>query len=217
MDNEEQKDPLQTEIEWTISCIRAKFESAKKAKNTNKWTQFCGKCFQVEKEKPLSNKDGELITCQGKCYRSFHVGCIDEKNKEKKFICDECKTESYSCLVCNIADDKVFKCSSDECHRHYHAACLRPFTLSHILSDEMFECPAHMCGTCLRPLARNQATVCTLCPISYHHGPCVPPGLPLPAPFTMVCCRHFVSHKHANNDRCKICFLGGSLVCCVCD
>ena len=78
----------------------------------------------------LESEDGSsLILCDGPCKRSFHLGCLDKKNKitEGDWFCNECKVGRHVCFVCKESGDdwtEVAKCSMSNCGKYYHYDCL---------------------------------------------------------------------------------------------
>jgi len=104
-------------------------KAAKKPKNDdeeepdkNDWV--CSVCSFLESEDGSS-----LILCDGPCKRSFHLGCLDKKNKigEGDWYCNECKEGRHICFVCKESGDdwtQVTKCSMANCGKYYHSECL---------------------------------------------------------------------------------------------
>ncbi|KAK9831870.1 hypothetical protein WJX81_004201 [Elliptochloris bilobata] len=147
---------------------------------------FCARC----------NDGGELLECDGVCLRSFHVGCLQPRERpspsappERAWFCQECRAGIGVCTVCKLpgeAGRDVFKCRLGSCGHFYHRQCLQdiqPQFASRVLrgsmdgtNDVAFTCPAHFCHTCNVSGDSRQLMRCWCCPTSYHTR-CLPLGV----------------------------------------
>ncbi|GMJ05057.1 ENHANCED DOWNY MILDEW 2 [Hibiscus trionum] len=121
---------------------------------------------------------GNIICCEGKCFRSFHT-TVDEESaceslgltlKQVKelgtFLCKNCEYNQHQCFACGKlgSSDKssgaeVFRCGNATCGRFYHPHCV--VKLLHkgdkvaaeehgkkISEGDFFTCPTHKCHVC---------------------------------------------------------------------
>ena len=69
---------------------------------------------------------GVLLCCDGICYRSFHLACLNlEQAPEGEFLCELCKANVYSgeqcCDSCGIQGLISVQC---KCGKNFHADCI---------------------------------------------------------------------------------------------
>lgn len=91
----------------------------------NDW--LCATCGMYE-----DALGSELLLCDGVCKRSFHNGCLSDKEKSRiddaLWYCDDCTEGMHKCLVCGKKgrdNFEVTKCKRDNCGQHYHLNCLQ--------------------------------------------------------------------------------------------
>lgn len=104
------------------SAKRAKADDEEEV-DRNDW--LCSVCSFLESEDGSS-----LILCDGPCKRSFHLGCLEKKNKtppEGDWYCQECRDGRHICFMCKEDGEdwnQVTKCSMMNCGKYYHYECL---------------------------------------------------------------------------------------------
>lgn len=60
-------------------------------------TSICSYCFKEE-----SNAPGmQLVKCEGRCERSYHVCCIGLKSAPSKWKCYDCTNKQHECMICH--------------------------------------------------------------------------------------------------------------------
>ncbi|KAL5581737.1 hypothetical protein UlMin_014179 [Ulmus minor] len=93
----------------------------------------------------ICDNGGEILTCQGRCMRSFHatkdagadtlcesLGYDDAQVKAiPTFICKNCKHQQHQCFACgklgssnDSFDAEVFPCASATCGHFFHPECV---------------------------------------------------------------------------------------------
>ncbi|NXK10632.1 NSD2 methyltransferase, partial [Herpetotheres cachinnans] len=173
----------------------------------------------------LCEKTGDLLLCEGLCYRAFHVSCLGLSGRPAgKFICSECV---HTCFVCKERKADVKRCVVSHCGKFYHEACVKKFHLT-VFENRGFRCPLHSCLSChvsnpLHPrISKGRKMMrCVRCPVAYHAGDvCIAAGCAVIASNSIVCTNHFTAmkgkshHAHVNVSWCFVCSKGGSLLCC---
>ncbi|PWA72373.1 zinc finger, PHD-type [Artemisia annua] len=104
------------------------------------YDDFCSVCAICE-------NGGELICCEGKCFRSFHATkesagaqdsncdslCLspDPEALKEHYICENCRYNLHQCFVCGelgssdkSSNTEVFQCSAATCGHFYHPKCV---------------------------------------------------------------------------------------------
>ncbi|NWX41116.1 NSD2 methyltransferase, partial [Steatornis caripensis] len=173
----------------------------------------------------LCEKTGDLLLCEGLCYRAFHVSCLGLSGRPAgKFICSECV---HTCFVCKERKADVKRCVVSHCGKFYHEACVKKFHLT-VFENRGFRCPLHSCLSCHasnpshpRISKGRKMMRCVRCPVAYHAGDvCIAAGCAVIASNNIVCTNHFTAmkgkshHAHVNVSWCFVCSKGGSLLCC---
>ncbi|NXU55444.1 NSD2 methyltransferase, partial [Turnix velox] len=172
----------------------------------------------------LCEKTGDLLRCEGLCYRAFHVSCLGLSGRPTgKFICSECV---HTCFVCKERKADVKRCVVSHCGKFYHEACVKKFHLT-VFENRGFRCPLHSCLSChvshpSHPrISKGKMMRCVRCPVAYHAGDlCIAAGCAVIASNSIVCTNHFTAtkgkshHAHVNVSWCFVCSKGGSLLCC---
>ena len=98
---------------------------------------------QLDGERTESHEDvcsaceepGELICCDGRCKRAFHLRCIPPNNppppaelrESTRWLCADCRVRRYRCFLCKRWGAErvdVHRCSKRQCGKAYHAECL---------------------------------------------------------------------------------------------
>ncbi|XP_027671271.1 histone-lysine N-methyltransferase NSD2 isoform X1 [Falco biarmicus] len=175
----------------------------------------------------LCEKTGDLLLCEGLCYRAFHVSCLGLSGRPAgKFICSECTSGVHTCFVCKERKADVKRCVVSHCGKFYHEACVKKFHLT-VFENRGFRCPLHSCLSChvsnpLHPrISKGKMMRCVRCPVAYHAGDvCIAAGCAVIASNSIVCTNHFTAmkgkshHAHVNVSWCFVCSKGGSLLCC---
>ncbi|NXM33845.1 NSD2 methyltransferase, partial [Oxyruncus cristatus] len=186
----------------------------------------------------LCEKTGDLLLCEGLCYRAFHVSCLGLSGRPAgKFICSECTSGNYllfiilplgvhTCFVCKERKADVKRCVVSHCGKFYHEACVKKFHLT-VFENRGFRCPLHSCLSChvsnpSHPrISKGRMMRCVRCPVAYHAGDvCIAAGCAVIASNSIVCTNHFTAmkgkshHAHVNVSWCFVCSKGGSLLCC---
>jgi len=82
----------------------------------------------------LCEEVGELICCDGKCKRAFHVACIPSNNPppsadhaSARWVCSDCHCRRMRCFVCKewgTVGEDVVSCGHKTCGKFYHPECL---------------------------------------------------------------------------------------------
>lgn len=84
---------------------------------------LCGTCEDA----------GELVCCEGRCKRAFHVACIPAHNappadgSDVRWSCTDCKTRRFRCFLCKRWGTErvdVHRCGRKGCGKSYHPECL---------------------------------------------------------------------------------------------
>ncbi|XP_010218385.1 PREDICTED: histone-lysine N-methyltransferase NSD2 [Tinamus guttatus] len=175
----------------------------------------------------LCEKTGDLLLCEGLCYRAFHVSCLGLSGRPSgKFICSECTSGVHTCFVCKEPKADVKRCVVSHCGKFYHEACVKKFHLT-VFENRGFRCPLHSCLSChvsnpSHPrVSKGKMMRCVRCPVAYHAGDvCIAAGCAVIASNSIVCTNHFTAtkgkthHAHVNVSWCFVCSKGGSLLCC---
>ncbi|NXY91422.1 NSD2 methyltransferase, partial [Alcedo cyanopectus] len=182
----------------------------------------------------LCEKTGDLLLCEGLCYRAFHVSCLGLSGRPAgKFICSEfpllvslLPPGVHTCFVCKERKADVKRCVVSHCGKFYHEACVKKFHLT-VFENRGFRCPLHSCLSChvsnpSHPrISKGKMLRCVRCPVAYHAGDlCVAAGCAVIASHSIVCTNHFTAtkgkshHAHVNVSWCFVCSKGGSLLCC---
>ncbi|KAK4818772.1 hypothetical protein QYF61_019118 [Mycteria americana] len=170
----------------------------------------------------LCEKTGDLLLCEGLCYRAFHVSCLGLSGRPAgKFICSV-----HTCFVCKERKADVKRCVVSHCGKFYHEACVKKFHLT-VFENRGFRCPLHSCLSChvsnpSHPrISKGKMMRCVRCPVAYHAGDvCIAAGCAVIASNSIVCTNHFTAmkgkshHAHVNVSWCFVCSKGGSLLCC---
>ncbi|KAI1238133.1 hypothetical protein IHE44_0012848, partial [Lamprotornis superbus] len=177
----------------------------------------------------LCEKTGDLLLCEGLCYRAFHVSCLGLSGRPAgKFICSV-----HTCFVCKERKADVKRCVVSHCGKFYHEACVKKFHLT-VFENRGFRCPLHSCLSChvsnpSHPRISKGVVLCfagkmmrcVRCPVAYHAGDvCIAAGCAVIASNSIVCTNHFTAmkgkshHAHVNVSWCFVCSKGGSLLCC---
>uniref|UniRef100_T2MHJ6 Probable histone-lysine N-methyltransferase NSD2 n=1 Tax=Hydra vulgaris TaxID=6087 RepID=T2MHJ6_HYDVU len=170
--------------------------------------------------------EGQLITCQGSCFNSFHFDCLGVSCIKTSFTCDECLSNNHCCFFCK-KPGAILKCSHNMCGKHYHQDCLIkiPVIKSNVNENNAnkFICPLHNCRLCSEKASKGNLTKllkCIRCPTAYHQSSCLVAGCTIITSNNMICDCHFepqknnTLHSNINVTWCFICSQGGSLVCC---
>lgn len=173
--------------------------------------EICGVCCQP----------GDIICCEGPCFRSFHLECIGlKKAPTGRFLCDPCAgLAGQPCFLCKRAEavsrpnsssrrrtsSITQPCAEERCGKFYHPSCV--YKLPNTVgisgsSKDTFTCAIHACGSCeLRIDPNERETIrCAWCPISYHRD-CAPPGLVFVHENYFLCPRHVLLGEV---DHCKL-------------
>ncbi|XP_010086447.1 PREDICTED: histone-lysine N-methyltransferase NSD2 [Pterocles gutturalis] len=175
----------------------------------------------------LCEKTGDLLLCEGLCYRAFHVSCLGLSGRPAgKFICSECTSGVHTCFACKERKADVKRCVVSHCGKFYHEACVKKFHLT-VFENRGFRCPLHSCQSChvsnpSHPrISKGKMMRCVRCPVAYHAGDvCIAAGCAVIASNSIVCTNHFTAmkgkshHAHVNVSWCFVCSKGGSLLCC---
>uniref|UniRef100_A0A8B9U927 Histone-lysine N-methyltransferase NSD2 n=1 Tax=Anas zonorhyncha TaxID=75864 RepID=A0A8B9U927_9AVES len=175
----------------------------------------------------LCEKTGDLLLCEGLCYRAFHVSCLGLSGRPAgKFICSECTSGVHTCFVCKERKADLKRCVVSHCGKFYHEACVKKFHLT-VFENRGFRCPLHSCLSChvsnpSHPrISKGKMMRCVRCPVAYHAGDvCIAAGCAVIASNSIVCTNHFTAmkgkshHAHVNVSWCFVCSKGGSLLCC---
>ncbi|KAK8527158.1 hypothetical protein V6N12_054382 [Hibiscus sabdariffa] len=121
---------------------------------------------------------GNIICCEGKCFRSFHPTADEESACESlgltlkqvkalgTFLCKNCEYNQHQCFACGklgssdkFSGAEVFRCGNATCGRFYHPHCVvkllyqgdKVAAVEHgkkISEGEFFTCPTHKCCVC---------------------------------------------------------------------
>ncbi|XP_032300146.1 histone-lysine N-methyltransferase NSD2 isoform X4 [Coturnix japonica] len=175
----------------------------------------------------LCEKTGDLLLCEGLCYRAFHVSCLGLSGRPAgKFVCSECTSGVHTCFVCKERKADLKRCVVSHCGKFYHEACVKKFHLT-VFENRGFRCPLHSCLSChvsnpSHPrISKGKMMRCVRCPVAYHAGDvCIAAGCAVIASNSIVCTNHFTAmkgkshHAHVNVSWCFVCSKGGSLLCC---
>ncbi|XP_068005681.1 histone-lysine N-methyltransferase NSD2 isoform X1 [Melanerpes formicivorus] len=175
----------------------------------------------------LCEKTGDLLLCEGLCYRAFHLSCLGLSGRPAgKFICSECTSGVHTCFVCKERKADVKRCVVSHCGKFYHEACVKKFHLT-VFENRGFRCPLHSCLSCHASnpshprISKGKMMRCVRCPVAYHAGDvCIAAGCAVIASNSIVCTNHFTAmkgkshHAHVNVSWCFVCSKGGSLLCC---
>ncbi|KAL2495852.1 Protein ENHANCED DOWNY MILDEW 2 [Forsythia ovata] len=139
-----------------------------------------------------------LISCEGKCTRSFHTTVeegADSAMKNIDFCCKNCGYKQPQCFACGelgSSDEssgaEVFRCVIGACGHFYHPGCAAKLLHNgneaaaeelqrKITAGEQFACPLHKCHVCkeleVKSVPNLQFAVCRRCPRAYHRK-CLP-------------------------------------------
>ncbi|KAL4309279.1 hypothetical protein GQ457_01G006680 [Hibiscus cannabinus] len=121
---------------------------------------------------------GNIICCEGKCFRSFHPTADEESACESlgltlkqvkalgTFLCKNCEYNQHQCFACGklgssdkFSGAEVFRCGNATCGRFYHPHCVVKLLYKgdkvaaveqgkKISEGEFFTCPTHKCCVC---------------------------------------------------------------------
>lgn len=80
----------------------------------------------------VCEEPGELICCDGRCKRVFHVKCLPANNPapesdSERWVCADCRCKRFRCFVCKrwgAARHSVHCCGRKNCGKYFHAECL---------------------------------------------------------------------------------------------
>ena len=76
---------------------------------------YLGVCFKC------GDIDSDLITCEGKCQRTFHRNCF---KTEGTSICIECNNNEIICPKCQtVLGEETIDCSMKNCVTKVHLKC----------------------------------------------------------------------------------------------
>ncbi|KAK3014521.1 hypothetical protein RJ639_010071 [Escallonia herrerae] len=124
----------------------------------------------------ICDEGGELLSCEGSCFRSFHPTKMAGASSR-------CKTLGFT-----AEEVDVFRCVSATCGRFYHPRCVAQLLLrgsenevnelqEQIAAGEDFTCPVHKCIVCKQGEDKTdhdlQFAICRRCPKAYHRK-CLP-------------------------------------------
>ncbi|KAK3032465.1 hypothetical protein RJ639_037278 [Escallonia herrerae] len=124
----------------------------------------------------ICDEGGELLSCEGSCFRSFHATKMAGASSR-------CKTLGFT-----AEEVDVFCCVSATCGRFYHPRCVAKLLLrgsenevnelqEKIAAGEDFTCPVHKCIVCRQGEDKTdhdlQFAICRRCPKAYHRK-CLP-------------------------------------------
>ncbi|CAH1785103.1 unnamed protein product [Owenia fusiformis] len=175
----------------------------------------------------ICEEPGEVVQCTGPCNGTYHSDCLGLKAVQSTdFKCDECISGTHKCFVCKERTGSTRRCTTANCGKFYHDACLAKFPLTR-QEGKVLHCPLHTCLTCANDShSKAKATKgrfmrCVRCPVAYHVGDyCMAAGCVSLGGYNMVCSRHFKPvkslshHSHINVAWCFLCSEGGTLLCC---
>lgn len=148
----------------------------------------------------VCEKNGDVLTCTKNCNRAFHLECVPENFQGDPFVCEECQTGNFTCIICskqNAIDEslgELKRCNVSCCARYFHGTCLQIYKLKR--NSDVYDkvtggtcnakCPSHTCATCLskaclessregdlrkfKPINRARLFKCVRCPTAYHAG-----------------------------------------------
>ncbi|XP_072192884.1 histone-lysine N-methyltransferase NSD2 isoform X2 [Excalfactoria chinensis] len=123
----------------------------------------------------LCEKTGDLLLCEGLCYRAFHVSCLGLSGRPAgKFVCSECTSGVHTCFVCKERKADLKRCVVSHCGKFYHEACVKKFHLT-VFENRGFRCPLHSCLSCHvsnpshpRISKGGSLLCCESCPAAFH-------------------------------------------------
>lgn len=142
-------------------------KGSKTDKNDFSW--ICSACNEAE---CISDRDADLLVCEGACQRPFHYPCaglLRLPPSDEKWLCEDCQNSSHQCGICQEygADNvNVFLCERQDCGLFFHESCLSMQNVDMKLVERCvelqdnsenegllvraprFTCPAHKCWTC---------------------------------------------------------------------
>ena len=171
---------------------------------------------------------GEMISCNGECFRFFHAECITSSNganpssvvvNKDSFYCYECQQDCHKCFVCKQSNEHMIKCTRDLCGKFYHEKCVVDLTAQASVSEyrgdtifgndeKEFVCPQHYCSRCLGMKASEiSVTKKRLDPIQNTLVKCIRcpttyhKGSCLVAGCTILTSQHMICSQHYSKNR----------------
>lgn len=152
-------------------------------------------------------------------------------NSTHNSMCISCvSSSSMRCFVCKKSDTDCIECSHKNCGKTYHMPeCFKYWPQHKTLYTQgilkSLYCPRHVCHTCIssdiqrlfRKTEPDKKLIkCLQCPRTYHRSlKCIPAGSELLSQTQMICTFHQSENvKRINMNYCRLCFQGGSLICC---
>ncbi|KAJ3677614.1 hypothetical protein LUZ60_003338 [Juncus effusus] len=125
----------------------------------------------------ICDNGGTILSCKGKCLRSFHpipdceldcqsLGFTKETLKEiDSYLCSNCRHKQHQCFACgqlgssDKSNREVYQCNVSDCGHHYHAKCVSylihpnneiksSLLAKDIKTGSSFTCPRHKCVIC---------------------------------------------------------------------
>lgn len=115
---------------------------------------------------------GDMICCDGRCFRSFHPACIglreEDIPEDSPFVCSDCFCGIQRCFCCSDfgIEHELVKCCVPHCGKFYHEKCV-----SRSANAPDFVCKLHCCDNCgdvvTSPAKRKQLWRCFRCPKAF--------------------------------------------------
>ena len=178
----------------------------------------------------ICDGEGDLVTCNGHCFRSFHLDCLGIISiPHSGFVCDECLLTPTVCFVCKKADlenaESLMSCYQVFCDKQYHLSCVQSMKNFQINTEKRtLSCGLHHCAKCSyneKSYGPSKLIQCIRCPLSLHKSTCLVAGCVVLNDKNMICYRHLFlstslprSVRHFNMNCCLECGEVGELVCC---
>ncbi len=171
-----------------------------------------------------------LVTCNGHCFRGFHLDCLGIMAVPRSgFCCDECLITPTVCYQCknehnSETGESLVPCNHVDCDKHYHLSCVNSIK-SFVITDQKLECGLHSCAKCTSTgiaLSSTKLLQCIRCPLALHKTSCLIGGCEILNDQQMICYAHLdlksvslpQSVGHFNMNTCLDCGEVGNLICC---